>query len=767
MGRKGSSGEWGDARDARDARDSREGNRSGRGAAPQGPSDSGSRRGTRVRMSNSQVTTALREAQQLQQEGRLTQAVQICEELQESGVDRSDVRYFLGWLYQEADRWEDAAGQFEALLGEADYALSCFYALGQCARAMGNIQDAAHYFDEAVDRVNLDALAVEESYQLIQLCQEAAEAHRDMSDAEGAETIYSALLGFLRSQNWPEQISEVERLMRETLGVNPPQPKRRRGATASRTLGENIPQRDGPGRGRGITGAQAPNGSGVGAAGPSASQTGLASPNGSTPGMGGAINPAGSVAGAPLMPPMAPIPPIPPTPTGFDQFGAEAQQPMAPPTQPGYGQGGYDPYGQGMAPGMGGTLGGGPQHMVGGGMATLVGGAPGMGALGMGGMGAPGAGSGYPPTGGGADRLAQLINNLSGPAIGMRAGVSNLPEAQGVQVALAVRDFEIYVAHGLLTAAVEECLRVMEIAPQYLDIHLLLGEIYVRQGKIEQAIAKYAILVDTYLVNGRMDDAIATYRRILQLEPNNLNYRVKLIDVLVKQGRTEEALTERMAAADSYLRMGYADRAIQEYEQALLAHPNSTPVRLNYAAALMKGGRAAQAVGEYQRILQADSSNTLALTRWQIALATGVGAAPGISNPGMAGGAASRVAAMETLGRLVRALRAENFRNYDEIVREYTQALDMNSGNFELRYALGQIHLAANRQQEALTCFQQVTTAPGMEVLARFAAGQAYLLTGDPANAALAARELEEASPPRRSPPPAPTQRSAPPPGER
>ena len=73
------------------------------------------------------------------------------------------------------------------------------------------------------------------------------------------------------------------------------------------------------------------------------------------------------------------------------------------------------------------------------------------------------------------------------------------------------------------TAAIEECMRVMEIAPQYLDVHLLLGEIYVRQGKIEQAIAKYAILVDTYLVDGRIDDAIATYRRILQLEPNNLH----------------------------------------------------------------------------------------------------------------------------------------------------------------------------------------------------------------------------------------------------
>ncbi len=767
MARNGSSGD-----------DSREGSRSSsrNNSLGQGPQDSGSggRRGTRVRMTSAQISTALREAQQFQQEGRLDSSIQICEELEESGVERPDVYYFLGWLYQEAGRWQDAAAQFERLLDDPEYALSCYYALGQCARALDNIQDAAHYFDEAVDRVNLDILTVEESDQLIQLCQEAAEAHRDMNDIEGAQTIYSALLGFLRSQNWQEQVAEVERLKRETLGDSPP-PKRRRATTGGpgRGPGDNIPQR-GAGRGRGraadaIAAATADaDGSGAGLANP----VGQGAPNGAAfnglsqglmmngnQGQGMGMSPDGSSGGAPLMPPMAPLPTMPMNPQmgapGYSQYGdplaamtpgmagIEAYPTMAPQMQPGNG---YGPYGQGMgSPGA-------PQPIIGGGMATLVGGASSAPL-----PGAPGASN---------DRLAQLINNLSGPAVGMRAGLANLPDPLRTQVAQAVREIENYVAHGLLTAAVEECLRVMEIAPQYLDVHLLLGEIYVRQGKIEQAIAKYAILVDTYLVNGRLDDAIATYRRILQLEPNNLNYRIKLIDLLQKQGRTEEALTERMAAADSYLRMGYADRAIQEYEQALLAHPNSVQVRLNYAAALMKGGRAAQAVGEYQRILQVDPGNTLALARWQIALATGVGTTLGSSTPGANTAAASRVAALETLGRLIRAMRAENFRNFEEIVREYTQALEMNSGSAELRYSLGQVYLAATRQQEALTCFQQMATAPGWEVFARFGAGQAYLLTGDPANAALAARELEEASAAVRRSPPEPTLWTARPRGE-
>jgi tetratricopeptide (TPR) repeat protein len=351
------------------------------------------------------------------------------------------------------------------------------------------------------------------------------------------------------------------------------------------------------------------------------------------------------------------------------------------------------------------------------------------------------------------DQLAQLIHTLgNGGLAGARAGVNVLSEPLRSQVAQKVRDIENYVAHGLLTAAIEECLRVMEIAPQYLDVHQMLGEIYVRQGKIEQAIAKYAILIDTYLVNGRVDDAISTYRRILQLEPNNLNYRVKLIELLNRQGRVEEVLSERMSAAESYLRLGYADRAIQEYEQALLANP-STPIRLSYAAALMKAGRAQQAIGEYQRVLQMEPSNLKALCQWQIALATGVGVAP-VAGP--QGSPTGRAPALEVLGRLVRTLRAENLRGFDEVVREYLQALDLTPINADLRYALGEVYLAANRHQEALTCFQQAASAPGWEVLAHYGAAEALLLAGDVASASAAAKELEEAGAIARRAPPDP-----------
>lgn len=727
MGRNTSGGDWGGSWDE---------DRGGRGSSPDN-----SRR-SRARMSSSKVNAALREAQQLQQDGRIGEAVAICEELLESGVDRPDTHYFLGWLYQEADRWEDAASQFERLLDDPEYALSCFYALGQCARAMGQVGEAAQYFDQAVDRVNLDALEQNESDQLLQLCQEAAEAHRDMNDIEGAQTIFSALLGYLRSQGWQQQVSEVERMQRETLGSTPPAPRRNRTTgAAARQFSEGIPQRQATG-GMGGTGGAGGTGGFAGAANlVSASRPGAAPESFDAPASAPAWNNVGDGAGmgtggvAPesfaaqeqaMSPPPAPLAPvIPVTP--------------AAPISPAFG--GDDSFGMGA--GMGGAFG------SDGGLARVLGAPPP-----YGGAARPVITPGMINDLNGAalgDQLAQIMTSISGPQAGLRASLEFLAPAQRAQVMHSIQEIQNFIGHGLLTAAVEECMRVMEIAPQYLDIHVLLGEIYVRQGKIEQAIAKYVILAEQYLLSGRVDDAIATYRRILQLEPNNLPYRVKLIEQLSRQGRLEEALNERMAAAEAYLRAGHAERAAQEYEQALLAWPANIQVRLAYANALMKAGRAVQAVAEYQRILQADPSVTMALARWQIALATGVGASPGMSSPGAGSG---KVASLEVLGRLLRALRAENFRNYDEIVREYVMALDQHLGNADLRYALGEIHLTTGRQQESATAFQQIVSAPGYEILARYALGQVYLMAGDQVGAAQAVRELEEAAAVvRRSPP--------------
>jgi len=87
------------------------------------------------------------------------------------------------------------------------------------------------------------------------------------------------------------------------------------------------------------------------------------------------------------------------------------------------------------------------------------------------------------------DLLSQIAGSAGKEGVLQRvsesvlASTATLPENIRMQVIQSMQDIQHYIDHGLLTPATEECLRVIDLAPQYLDIHQVLCEIYIRQGK--------------------------------------------------------------------------------------------------------------------------------------------------------------------------------------------------------------------------------------------------------------------------------------------
>ncbi|HEY0752745.1 MAG TPA: tetratricopeptide repeat protein [Ktedonobacteraceae bacterium] len=755
----------------------------------------------RQRITASQVTGALKQAQTFQTQGRFNDAIALCEQILESGFDRPDARYFLGWLYQEQRRWDEAIRQFQTLLNDPDYALSCYYALGQCYRARGDLRTATMHFDEAVDRVNLDALTLEESDQLVQLCQEAADSHRQLGEQEQALTVYNALLGFLRSRGWNDKVAQVEFMLKQTQNVpQTPPPMQQQSspqqANPTRALPPEMQTMQMPPN-QGMQTMQMPPNQGM--------QTMQMPPNqGMQPMQMQSNQDSATVVfnqGAPQMPPAVAAQAMGTNPnslgdlpdwlTGIlsDADKAQVARPGPSAQPPVTGMNAQPPLAAGQPPSaplppaqptmVVGQQAAAPDWLTGSSAppnpaavsneATmtltpeqLIRAAAAMGIS----MQAPVAPPAAPPVAPpppvvpqpapvlSVEQMSPILQTPPAPAprasaealLSQMAGSSRdeillkqvadsvvastamLPENIRMQVVQSMQDIQRYINHGLLTPATEECLRVIDMAPQYLDIHQVLCEIYVRQGKVEQAITKYAILIETYMANGRVNDAVSTYRRILQLEPNNLTYRVRLIALLAAQGEKEELLRERTLAAESYLKLGYMDRALTELEQALQESPTSVPTRLNYALALQKLGRAQQATAEYQRVLQVDPTNLIALVRWHVAMITGTNS--------------TRSTALEVMSRVRWQLRGEGLRNYDFVVREYVQAAETYPNNADVRFSLGQIHHQAGYFDQAIDAYQMAMRDSSYEVLARSTSAQCLLTQGKPE---AAIQQLEQA----------------------
>ena len=112
--------------------------------------------------------------------------------------------------------------------------------------------------------------------------------------------------------------------------------------------------------------------------------------------------------------------------------------------------------------------------------------------------------------------------------------------------------------------------------------------------------------------------AAAAFRRVLELEPGNLQARTSLATALREQGRFTEALAQLRRAAESmprpnadiYLRMAAAAaeqgdaRAAEEYNRrALDLEPQNLAALRPFAATHFNAGRYAQAARVYRRIL--------------------------------------------------------------------------------------------------------------------------------------------------------------------
>ncbi len=128
---------------------------------------------------------------------------------------------------------------------------------------------------------------------------------------------------------------------------------------------------------------------------------------------------------------------------------------------------------------------------------------------------------------------------------------------------------EKYVAKEWLETAMDEAHRGVELSPTYLPIHLKIAEILVAQNKPQFAIAKYNVIAELYRVRGESLRAGRIYEQMVRLAPMDLDIRTKLIDLLMAQGRLEDAVQQYMDLAIAHQDLADLEKARQTYAEAL------------------------------------------------------------------------------------------------------------------------------------------------------------------------------------------------------
>jgi tetratricopeptide (TPR) repeat protein len=120
-----------------------------------------------------------------------------------------------------------------------------------------------------------------------------------------------------------------------------------------------------------------------------------------------------------------------------------------------------------------------------------------------------------------------------------------------------------------LRSAMDEAFNTMLYAPTYLPLHILIGELLIREGRTQDAMTKLTTVANAYSVRGEGAQAINIFKRIIQLSPMDLASRNRLIEQLTARGQVDEAIGEYMDLADIYYRLAELDMARKAYTTAL------------------------------------------------------------------------------------------------------------------------------------------------------------------------------------------------------
>ena len=144
-----------------------------------------------------------------------------------------------------------------------------------------------------------------------------------------------------------------------------------------------------------------------------------------------------------------------------------------------------------------------------------------------------------------------------------------LLQAQSSEVLDSINRVHQYARAGYLRTAMAEAFDALHHAPTYLPLHSLMGELLIQEGRTEEAITKMQVVAEAYSVRGEAAQATKLLQRVIRLAPMDLTARGRLIDQLVSRGQMDEAMKEYLELAEMYYRLAELDMARKTYTTAM------------------------------------------------------------------------------------------------------------------------------------------------------------------------------------------------------
>ena len=159
-----------------------------------------------------------------------------------------------------------------------------------------------------------------------------------------------------------------------------------------------------------------------------------------------------------------------------------------------------------------------------------------------------------------------------------------------------------HLQRGALDKALEDYRTLLKADPHDSNVLLKVGDLYLKQGKRDEAINSYLRVAQQFTRDGFDAKAVALYKQISRLDPKRHDVSVPLADLYARMGLVPDAIAALQAAADAAYRAGDKDDALELLRRMAALDPSNTQSRFKVAELFAKEGRKQEAVAEYQAV---------------------------------------------------------------------------------------------------------------------------------------------------------------------
>jgi pilus assembly protein FimV len=148
----------------------------------------------------------------------------------------------------------------------------------------------------------------------------------------------------------------------------------------------------------------------------------------------------------------------------------------------------------------------------------------------------------------------------------------------------------------------KEALEASQTNPGDLRLKIRLGEVYFKRREVPQGIAVFREVAESYVQEGFSLKAVAIYKNMIRMSPGSVEFNEKLAELYEKLGMLKDSINQYLIVINYYQNHHEKEKILESARKMVAVDPQDVQNRMRLAEIYFNQGLQDEALKEYEEI---------------------------------------------------------------------------------------------------------------------------------------------------------------------